>query len=86
MGSGLTGKQIGIAIALAVGLGIVGTVVGARIGALWLGYSGSVVAVLYLVFGYIKAHGEEELQRSGGAGSKRSGGSGSRSRSGRRND
>lgn len=67
MSSGLTGKNIVIAIALAIGVGIVGYVIGYQIDAIWLGYAGSVVAVVYLVFAYSRAQKDDaESQRPKG--------------------
>ncbi|MDP4014215.1 MAG: hypothetical protein U0990_01480 [Candidatus Nanopelagicales bacterium] len=58
MSSAITGKQIVIALALAIGLGIIGTVIGMRVGMEWLGYSGSFAAVAYLIVVYSRKEGD----------------------------
>jgi hypothetical protein len=59
MPSGLTGKNFAIAIALAIGIGIVGTIIGNQIDALWLGYLGSIAAAIYLIWVYMRAQDSE---------------------------
>ena len=55
MPQGLTAKDFGIAIALAMVFTVVGSFVGQALSALWLGYSGGLVGALYLVVKYMRA-------------------------------
>ena len=58
MPNGLTTKDFGIAIFLAVVFTIAGFFVGQAMNALWLGYAGSVIGALYLIVRYMRT--EEE--------------------------
>ena len=54
MPKGLTAKDFGLAIVLAVVFTVAGSFVGQALSALWLGYAGSVVGALYLIVKYMR--------------------------------
>ena len=68
MPNGLTGRNLVIAILIAIIVGIVGTAIGYQIGAVWLGYAGTAAAALYLITVYMKAEEPADTKKSGPTG------------------
>jgi len=71
MPNGLSGRNLVIAILIAIVVGVIGTAIGYQIGAVWLGYAGTAAAALYLITVYMKAEEPTDTKGSGPTGGKR---------------